>query len=141
MNEHLRNNLQILALEQYIDVMQANGFTNWDTLSKAQEHDLDHLGLKLGHRRRLQRELASMRGFPIWASLDEQNGEYTPPGQLLRQQPSAFYIDTDVDKSQGNPIQIHNQSPRTNESAAVPLARGRKRIRSSAQSVSEQQFK
>lgn len=64
MENHLRSNLQTLGLGQYIDVLQQNGFVDWGTLSKAREEDLGRLGFKLGHRRRLQRELASMEDLP-----------------------------------------------------------------------------
>ena len=65
MENYLRHTLQALSLDQYIDVLQKNGFIDWVTLSKAREEDLSRLGIKLGHRRRLQRELASMRGLPF----------------------------------------------------------------------------
>ncbi|KZM24123.1 hypothetical protein ST47_g4740 [Ascochyta rabiei] len=104
MDNHLRHNLQVLSLGQYIDVMQEYGFVDWDTLSKAQEKDFDRLGLKLGHRRRLQRELASMRGLPIWAPLDRQYGDYEPPSQLHRQRPSTACNDADKINFQSNPV-------------------------------------
>lgn len=69
MDNNLRRNLQTLGLGQYIDNLQKNGYIDWVTLSEIQEEDLDHLGFKLGHRRRLQRELASMGGLAPWASL------------------------------------------------------------------------
>lgn len=65
MESELRNALQTLNLGQYIDVLQNNGFINWATLSNAGEEDLGRLGFKLGHRRRLQRELASRRNLPF----------------------------------------------------------------------------
>lgn len=68
--ENLHSTLHALNLGQYIDVLQKNGFTDLDTLSKVEEEDLNRLGFKLGHRRRLQRELASMKGLPPWEPLD-----------------------------------------------------------------------
>ncbi|KAK7177290.1 hmg box protein [Paraphaeosphaeria sporulosa] len=78
MENHLRSNLIALDLGQYIDVLQQNGFVDWDTLSKAGEEDLGRLGFKLGHRRRLQRELASKKGLPYRQPLD--NGSPTEQG-------------------------------------------------------------
>lgn len=73
MENDLRSSLRALGLGQYIDVLQENGFINWDTLAIVKEEDLSRLGFKLGHRRRLQRELASMRNLPPWEPIDSND--------------------------------------------------------------------
>lgn len=119
MDNHLRSNLQTLSLGQYIDVLQKNGFVDWVTLSKAREEDFDRLEFKLGHRRRLQRELASMRGLPLWVSLDRQYGNYMPAGQLGRQELDVARGDADKSNGQKNPIQTTVGIGGLNEPRAV----------------------
>ncbi|KPI39607.1 Non-histone chromosomal protein 6 [Cyphellophora attinorum] len=53
-----------LGLEQYLDVLIGEGFETWDTLLDIQETDFEALGIKLGHRRKLQRAIAEYRGIP-----------------------------------------------------------------------------
>lgn len=50
--------LQSLSLVEYTEVLVAHGFTTWDRLLHIQEHDLEAMKFKLGHRRKLQREIA-----------------------------------------------------------------------------------
>jgi len=65
METHLSHCLQRLNLETYITVLQQNGYTSWDSLARISEVELERFGFKLGHRRRLQREIASMKGYPL----------------------------------------------------------------------------
>ncbi|KAF7504308.1 hypothetical protein GJ744_002497 [Endocarpon pusillum] len=51
-----------LGLEQYLDSFIVEGFDTWETVLDIQEGDLDALNVKLGHRRKLQREIANHRG-------------------------------------------------------------------------------
>lgn len=64
MDSQLRDHLQRLGLAQYVTVLQENGYKSWTQLGTIREGDLDHLGFKLGHRRRLQRQIATMNGYP-----------------------------------------------------------------------------
>jgi hypothetical protein len=57
----LREQLESLGLGQYFAVFTDNGFDDWDTLLDITEEDLRDLDVKLGHRRVLQREIASRR--------------------------------------------------------------------------------
>ena len=57
----LREQLESLGLGQYFAVFTDNGFDDWDTLLDITEEDLRDLDVKLGHRRILQREIASRR--------------------------------------------------------------------------------
>ncbi|POR32654.1 High mobility group protein 20A [Tolypocladium paradoxum] len=58
-----------LGLTQYLDAFVDQGFDAWDTILDIQESDLDALGVKLGHRRKLQRRIANARGIAPSVSL------------------------------------------------------------------------
>lgn len=51
-----------LGISQYLEAFVDNGFDSWDTILDITESDLDALGVKLGHRRKLQRRIANYRG-------------------------------------------------------------------------------
>ena len=53
--------LSTIDLGGYYHVLTANGFNTWDQMLHITEEQLDGLGFKLGHRRRLQREIASLK--------------------------------------------------------------------------------
>jgi hypothetical protein len=89
MENDVRSTLQALSLGQYIDVLQKNGFSDLVTLSKAREEDFSRLGFKLGHRRRLQRELASMSGLPPWEPLE--SGDSTEQGASMSADTSSTH--------------------------------------------------
>lgn len=50
-----------LGLPQYLDRLVHAGFDSWDTLMEITEQDLETLSVELGHRRKLQREIANSR--------------------------------------------------------------------------------
>ncbi|KFZ23271.1 hypothetical protein V502_02256 [Pseudogymnoascus sp. VKM F-4520 (FW-2644)] len=52
-----------LDLAQYLDNFLEQGFDTWDTILDITEPDFDVLGVKLGHRRKLQRKIAATRGI------------------------------------------------------------------------------
>lgn len=58
-----------LGLSQYLDAFVDQGFDSWETILDIQESDLDVLGVKLGHRRKLQRRIANARGIAPGVSL------------------------------------------------------------------------
>lgn len=58
-----------LGLGQYLEVFLDQGFDTWETILDITESDLDALGVKLGHRRKLQRRIANTRGVASDASL------------------------------------------------------------------------
>jgi hypothetical protein len=66
--------LERLGLSVYRDILVANGFHDWTTLVDITEEDLTSLRFKLGHRRALQREIATYRGIPTSESLPEPEG-------------------------------------------------------------------
>ena len=56
--------LERIGLTQYAQVLSENGFHNWESVADITEDDLTALEFKLGHRRLLQREIATYRGIP-----------------------------------------------------------------------------
>ncbi|KAL1868673.1 hypothetical protein Daus18300_005807 [Diaporthe australafricana] len=72
-----------LGISQYLDVFVDQGFDTWETILDITESDLDALGVKLGHRRKLQRRIANARGIapdaalasPTRASVEDARGE------------------------------------------------------------------
>lgn len=54
--------LERINLSQYHDTLVDNGFDDWRTVSDITEEDLERLGFKMGHKRKLQREIATLRG-------------------------------------------------------------------------------
>lgn len=65
--------LERLGLSSYTDALVENGFRNWETVLDITEEDLTALKFKLGHRRALQREIATYRGRPSTLALDDGN--------------------------------------------------------------------
>ena len=57
--------LEGLGLTQYLDNFIEEGFDSWETVLYITESDLDALNVRLGHRRKLQKEIAHARGIPI----------------------------------------------------------------------------
>lgn len=58
-----------LGIPQYLDAFVDQGFDTWETILDITESDLDALGVKLGHRRKLQRRIANSRGLAPQVSL------------------------------------------------------------------------
>ncbi|KXH61141.1 HMG box protein [Colletotrichum salicis] len=78
-----------LGISQYLDFFLEQGFDTWETILDITESDLDALGVKLGHRRKLQRRIANSRGLapdaslvsPTRASAEEPKPETQRPDQ------------------------------------------------------------
>ncbi|KAF9728747.1 hmg box protein [Paraphaeosphaeria minitans] len=70
--------LKRLGLTSYLHALSENGFHNWETVLDITEEDLTALNFKLGHRRALQREIATFRGLPSTLALDESNASDQP---------------------------------------------------------------
>jgi hypothetical protein len=60
----LQATLEELRLQEYLSRLVEHGFDTWDKLAGITEMDMATLGIKLGHRRRLQRETARRLGHP-----------------------------------------------------------------------------
>lgn len=69
MSSDLESIFAELGLSQYLGSFIEQGFDEWDIILDIQESDLDALGVKLGHRRKLQRRIANARGISPSASL------------------------------------------------------------------------
>ncbi|KAK6586601.1 hypothetical protein PZA11_001658 [Diplocarpon coronariae] len=52
-----------LGISHYLHDFLDQGFDSWDTILDITESDFDALGVKLGHRRKLQRKIANSRGL------------------------------------------------------------------------------
>ncbi|KAH9875665.1 hypothetical protein IAQ61_003129 [Plenodomus lingam] len=70
--------LDRLGLSEYHHVLVENGFHSWETVVDITEEDLTALNFKLGHRRALQREIATFRGIPSTLSLDLDSNSTEP---------------------------------------------------------------
>ncbi|KAL8843559.1 MAG: hypothetical protein Q9170_000063 [Blastenia crenularia] len=77
-----------LGLGQYLDRFLAEGFEAWETVLDITESDLDALGVKLGHRRRLQREIANTQGVDIESILNV--AVKTEPQHLIHQSANDY---------------------------------------------------
>ncbi|KAF2707964.1 hypothetical protein K504DRAFT_383608 [Pleomassaria siparia CBS 279.74] len=72
----LSNVLERLGLSRYLRDLNAHGFHDWETVIDITEGDMSTMQFKLGHRRALQREIATYRGVP--SSLPLEMSESTP---------------------------------------------------------------
>ncbi|KAI9797014.1 MAG: hypothetical protein M1833_005847 [Piccolia ochrophora] len=96
-----------LGLSQYVEAFISEGFETWDTVLDITEADLDALGVKRGHRRKIQREIASARGLSAEHSLH----------------PSAQPTPSEDRSTEGEDAQSSNQG----ESARPPVGSSGKR--------------
>ncbi|QSZ35118.1 hypothetical protein DSL72_007983 [Monilinia vaccinii-corymbosi] len=69
-----------LGIGHYLDTFLEQGFDSWDTILDITESDFDALGVKLGHRRKLQRRIANTRGLPLGRALASPTS--TTPGDI-----------------------------------------------------------
>ncbi|XMA16660.1 hypothetical protein WAI453_009451 [Rhynchosporium graminicola] len=60
-----------LGITVYWPLLFETGFETWEILKDITERDMEAIGMKLGHRRRLQREIATSRGHPTNAALEQ----------------------------------------------------------------------
>lgn len=70
-----------LGISQYLHNFIDQGFDTWDTILDITESDLDTLGVKLGHRRKLQRRIANSRGVAPDAALISPTRQSTEEGR------------------------------------------------------------
>lgn len=92
MSQQLETIFGELGLSQYLNAFLDQGFDSWETILDITESDLDALGVKLGHRRKLQRRIANSRGVAPGVSLapvSQSNAEDArlpdaPPAEALR---------------------------------------------------------
>lgn len=74
--------LSWLDMSQYLERFLQAGFDSWETVLEITEEDLETLNVDLGHRRKLQREIANTRRLandpafvaPLYPNLQRQGG-------------------------------------------------------------------
>jgi hypothetical protein len=64
-----------LGLSQYLERLIQAGFDSWDMVMEITEEDLEALNIELGHRRKLQKEIAKSRKL---AERSHHNHDYFP---------------------------------------------------------------
>ncbi len=77
-----------LGISHYLHDFLEQGFDTWETILDITESDFDALGVKLGHRRKLQRKIANSRGVssdralasPRHTPTDDRPSEEEKPG-------------------------------------------------------------
>ncbi len=97
--------LSWLGLPQYLERFQQAGFDSWETILEITEEDLEILNIDLGHRRKLQREIANTRKFsqnsPLISSKDEAQSaaqrkrsyrHHPKPDQNAPERPYSAYV-------------------------------------------------
>ncbi|OCL08955.1 hypothetical protein AOQ84DRAFT_31351 [Glonium stellatum] len=85
----LGERLERLGLSQYLEVFVAEGFDSWETVLDITESDLNHLNVKLGHRRKLQRAIAETRGQFHERALNLVRGKASSVDESYRSDESA----------------------------------------------------
>ena len=84
MAAELQQILVELGLEQYFHDCLRAGFQNWESLSNVTEAQLAAINFRLGHRRKLQREIARRR-------LQWPDHRPLPTALELQQQTQSLY--------------------------------------------------
>lgn len=102
---HLELSLGYLGLGEYFEALVSHGFNTWDSLTDISEETMAELGVKLGHRRKLQREIASYRGQPRTQPL------FSPPAvdcelQDSSEEPQSPHARQDKLKTKTEPTQL-----------------------------------
>ncbi|KAI9356059.1 hypothetical protein BD770DRAFT_390352 [Pilaira anomala] len=88
--DQVRNFLSRYNLSQYFEVFVQEGFDRLLSLFDITESDLISLNVKRGHRRLLQRAIATSRGVPISTPILINYG-YDEPGISHMPKPGTFY--------------------------------------------------
>lgn len=76
-----------LGISHYLHSFLEQGFDTWDTILDITESDFDALGVKLGHRRKLQRKIANSRGLSSDRALASPSS--TTPGDTHGDEPKV----------------------------------------------------
>jgi hypothetical protein len=75
-----------LGMSHYLNDFIEQGFDSWDAILDIAESDFDALLVKLGHRRKLQRKIASWMGLPSNQVLPSQARNAPNGGQGAEEQ-------------------------------------------------------
>jgi hypothetical protein len=91
-----------LGISHYLHDFLEQGFDTWETILDITESDFDALGVKLGHRRKLQRKIANSRGLSSDRAL--ASPRHTPSDD--RQLEDSRTVGTKIDSKDGStPVQ------------------------------------
>jgi hypothetical protein len=82
-----------LGISHYLHDFIEQGFDTWDTILDITESDFDALGVKLGHRRKLQRKIANSRGVSSDRALASPRNTPSDDRHLEDQKPGATKAD------------------------------------------------
>ncbi|KAG9230213.1 hypothetical protein BJ875DRAFT_163164 [Amylocarpus encephaloides] len=75
-----------LGITSYLHEFIEQGFDTWETILDITESDFDALGVKLGHRRKLQRKIANSRGLSSDVALGSPRNTPSDDRQLFEEQ-------------------------------------------------------
>lgn len=88
-----------LGISHYLHEFLEQGFDTWETILDITESDFDALGVKLGHRRKLQRKIANTRGLSSDRALASPRNT---PGEDRTEETKLAGTKTDKKEVQGN---------------------------------------
>lgn len=116
MSEVLHDIFARQGLNQYLEPLRDEGFDSWDTVLDVTETDLDALGMKLGHRRKLQRQIAFARGVPPSAALPTPSQQDQGP-KVDSGKPSKY-----LDEGAGDTVRTkrrYRRHPKSDKNAPI----------------------
>ncbi|GET62903.1 chromatin-associated protein [Rhizophagus irregularis DAOM 181602=DAOM 197198] len=130
----VRDFLKKCNLLEYYDRFISEGFDQLQSLLDVTEADLIAMDVKRGHRRRLQREIATIKGIPSNIPLYFQHGEEISDGQihssnnsihqppLNNVQPKILYVNgpSSINDSTMGSSQPRNRSTRDDDQPDPP---------------------
>lgn len=86
-----------LGISHYLNNFLEQGFDTWETILDITESDFDHLEVKLGHRRKIQRRIANSRGLSTDRALVSPRHSPAPPEEV---KPAT--VRADANQTSGN---------------------------------------
>lgn len=107
--------LSRLGLAQYLHAFTFEGFESWETLLDITESDLEACGVKLGHRRVLQREIGLARGVSV-----DQLSSPTASVSSARARDAASESNRSTEVNRGNVVggkRKYRRHPKPDDSA------------------------
>ncbi|KAG5655833.1 hypothetical protein KAF25_008952 [Fusarium avenaceum] len=116
MSSDLESVFAELGLSQYLGSFVEQGFDEWDIILDIQESDLDALGVKLGHRRKLQRRIANARGISPSVSLATPVRSISEDAKPDGMQPEPSRTETPPE-GQGVTKRKYRRHPKADENA------------------------
>jgi hypothetical protein len=89
-----------LGISHYLHDFLEQGFDTWETILDITESDFDALGVKLGHRRKIQRKIANTRGFSSDRALASPRDT---PSDDRADEPKSVTAKPDTKETNGTP--------------------------------------